>query len=208
MSELIRDYLRSESQAWVTRFIEDRIAFLRRRGIQASGDLERSLQAEVIAGLRNAGVQTLIAFEEYGRIIDMRRFDPPEGGGDYLLALVDWIQRKGLADKMIKGYVRRRKLKRPPERVLTYIAWGIARKRFNGKYKRHRWWNKSKSAAITELFRDVAANMPEVVAEQVKQMMTDPGLTLNSSLGGARPTRTGGISYQQFQQNLRNAQKR
>lgn len=172
MSELIQDYLRTESQAWVTRFIEDRIAFLRRRGAKASGDLQRSLQSEVVSGLQNAGVQVLIAFEEYGRIIDMRRFDPPEGGGDYLLALVDWIQRKGLAQKMIRGYVRKRKLKQPPERVLTYIAWGIARKRFNGKYKRHRWWNKSKSAAITDLFRDVAANIPDLVAQEITNNLT------------------------------------
>lgn len=176
MSELIKDYLRTESQAWVTRFIEDRIAYLRRRGIKAAGDLERSLQAEVLAGLRDASVQTLIAFEEYGRIIDMKRFDPPEGGADYLLGLISWIKRTGREQKMVRGYMRKRNLKRPPERVLTYIAWGIAKKRLNGKYRRRRWYNKSKSAAISELFRDVAANMPEQVAKEITQLFDQSSL--------------------------------
>ena len=171
-NDAIHAYLREEAQAWVTQFIADRVAFLRSRGIKASGDLERSLAAEVTDAVKAEGIAILIGFEEYGRIVDMRRFNPPEGGGDYLLALQDWIRRKGLEQKFVQGYMRKRNLKRPPERVLTYIAWGIARKRFDGKYRRRRWYNKSKSAAITELFRDVAANMPEQVAQQIKDQFT------------------------------------
>jgi hypothetical protein len=196
----INAYLQQEAQAWVTQFIEDRVAYLRSRNIKASGDLQKSLAAEVLAATRAEGVKVLVAFEEYGRIIDMRRFDPPEGGGDYLLALQDWIRRKGLEQKFIRGYMRRRKLKKVPERVLTYIAWGIARKRFNGKYRRRRWYNKSKSRAITELFRDVAANMPEQVAEEIKRSMSSD--ISQPRRGGRSRNKSGRITYQEFRENL------
>lgn len=174
MADIIDDYLRTEAQRWVTQFVQDRVAFLRSRNIAATGELINSMQSEVTAGLRGEAVQILIAFEEYGRIVDMRKFNPPQGGGDYIAALEEWIQRKGLAAKFTTKYVNTRNLKSPPERVLTYIAWGIAKKRFNGKYRRRRWYNRSKSAAITELFRDVAANMPELVAQEIKSRMASP----------------------------------
>jgi hypothetical protein len=198
MSQLINDYLRNEAEAWATQFIQDRIAFLRSRKISATGDLTNSLAYEVTAGVKSEGVALLMAFEEYGRIIDMRRFNPPEGGGDYLMALQDWIRRKGLEQKFIRGYMRRRKLKKVPERVLTYIAWGIARKRFEGKYRRRRWYNKSKSRAISELFQDIAANMPELVAEQIKASM-DSTFTRTDT---RRRTQDGKITYQQLLRNL------
>lgn len=198
MSQLINDYLRTEAEAWATQFIQDRVAFLRSRKIQSSGDLQRSLAYEVTSGVKAEGVAVLMSFEEYGRIIDMRRFSPPEGGGDYLLALQDWIKRKGLEQKFIRGYMRKRKLKKVPERVLTYIAWGIAKKRFNGKYRRRRWYNKSKSRAITELFRDISANMPELVAEQIKANM-DSTFTRTDT---RRRSRNGKITYQELLRNL------
>jgi len=93
----------------------------------------------------------------------------------------------------------RRKLKKVPERVLTYIAWGIARKRFNGKYRRRRWYNKAKSAAITELFGDVAANMPDLIADEIKRSMDSP---ITRRRPGRSRNSSGRITYSEFRENL------
>lgn len=167
----VEAYLRTELENWAAEFVRDRVAQLNRRNIKGSGDLANSLRAEVRGQAVDAAVQALVSFKEYGRFVDMRRLQPGEAGADYIANLISWIQRKGLADKFTRGYVRRRNLKKPPERVLSYIAFGIARKRSQGKYRRRRWYNKSKTAAINELYNDVQANMPEVIADQIKETL-------------------------------------
>jgi hypothetical protein len=164
----INEYLQAEGQAFCVEFIRDRAAALRQRKTDASGELSRSLEYQVRAQAMNAGVEVLIAFEEHGRYIDMRRLQPGSAGADYLTRLIKWIEEKGLKEKMIQGYMRRRKLKKVPERVMTYLAFGIVKKRFNGKYRRTRWYNKAKSRQITELFDDILAGLPAVVMEELK----------------------------------------
>ena len=69
---------------------------------------------------------------------------------------------------MIQGYLRRRKLKTVPERVMTYLAFAITKKRFNKKYRRIHWYNKAKSRRITELFDNILAGLPDVVLDELK----------------------------------------
>ena len=183
----LTDFLKAQAEEFCAEFVRDRAAALRARGAVASGDLARSLQYEVRAQAVDAGVQALIAFEESGRFIDMKNLQPAEGGVEYIQNIISWIQRKGLEEKMITGYTKKRNLERLPERVLTYIAFGIARKRFNGKYKRTRWYNKTYPAKITELYDTILANLPDMIAEEMKQGF-DPR---NSSVPGAGATRSG-----------------
>lgn len=166
----INDYLRAEAEAFCAQFVRDRTAELRRRKAVASGGLANSLEYEVRAQALNAGVEVLLAFEESGRFIDMRRLQPGPAGTDYIANLIRWIEEKGLKEKMISNYVSRRKLKKVPERVLSYIAFGMARKRFNGKYKRTRWYNKAKSRQISQLYDDILAGLPEVLLRELKGM--------------------------------------
>lgn len=186
MQSNINDYLQAELEKFCADFIQDRAAQLRRRGAVATGDLANSLAYEVRAQAVNAGVEALIAFEEHGRFIDMRRLQPAEGGADYIANLISWVERKGLKEKMIRGYMRRRKLKTVPERVMTFLAFGIARKRFNGKYRRTRWYNKSKSAQISELYDEIQASMPDEVLEEIKNAIANSATTA----GGGGLTRT------------------
>ncbi|MEL6274276.1 MAG: hypothetical protein AAFU03_04080, partial [Bacteroidota bacterium] len=162
-------YLRNELDVWAKEFVQNRVSSLRSRKISSSRQLERSLAYEVRGQAVDAAVQAIIGFEEHGRFIDMRRLQPPEGGADYIANLIQWLERKGLAEKFTRGYVRRRNLKRPPDRVLTYIAFAMARKRFRGKFRRRRWYNRSKTAAVNELYNDIQANMPERIAQLIRE---------------------------------------
>jgi hypothetical protein len=190
----LNDYLRAELEQFCAEFVRDRAAALRQRGASASGDLARSLEYEVRAQAMDAGVQAMVAFEEHGRFIDMRRLQPAEGGADYIQNIIQWIKDKGLEEKMIEGYTSKRNLTKLPDRVLTFIAFGIARKRFNGKYKRTRWYNKSKTAKISALYDEVLAGMPDVVLEELKNGFaprTSGGtrLTTTASPGSRAPRR-------------------
>ena len=167
---IIEDYLQEELAAWAAVFVKDRVAYLRSRKISASKDLERSLQYEIRNDTFRGAVTLMLAFEEYGRFIDMKRLKPAKGGGDYIEGLIQWIKERGLEEQFVRRYMRRRRLKKVPARVLNQIAWGIAIKRSSrSRTRRRAWYNKPKSAAIRELFNQVAANMPEQVADEIKK---------------------------------------
>lgn len=114
-------------------------------------------------------VEMLIEFEQYGRFLDMRGLKPASGGGDYLQGIKDWIKEKGLEQKFIEGYKRRRAVKIIPANVLNSIAWGIIKKRVKGKVRRRAWYNKSKSEAISDLFNQILANIPDEIMPEIKQ---------------------------------------
>ena len=163
----LKRFIEEESRLWAQDFIAARKAYLTKRKIQSSEELINSFETTINAQASREAVETLLAFADHGRYTDMKRLETPAGGADYITGLVDWMQRKGLAEKMKQVYVESRKLRAAPERVLVYIAWGIAKKRATGKFQRRAWYNKSKSAAITDLFNKVAAGIPDIVSEQI-----------------------------------------
>ena len=165
--ESLQQYIESETSRWAEQYIDQRKSFLRSRKIEATGELINTLEADINRQARKEVIELLMAFPDYGRIIDMRRFSPPRGGGDYLTAIERWIESKGLRDKMVQGYLKRHKLRKTPNNILNRIAWGIVIKRNIGRYRRRRWYNKSISGAITDLYNQVAGNMPEIIAQQI-----------------------------------------
>lgn len=171
----LTDFIEAESRKWVRQYIVNRQQSLRKRGISTSGKLQQSLSAEVSSQLQGAVVTSIeLEFQDYGRFIDMKRLKPPGGGGDYIAFLEDWIVKKGLQEKFIRGFMRKRKLSKPPENVLNQMAWGIAVKRTQKYRRRSPWYAKSKTAAVTDLYNRVAAGLPEVVAEEIKNAFKNP----------------------------------
>lgn len=166
--DALKQFIQEEMTKWAAEYIATRKAYLLKRKISASGELIRSLEFELNAQASREAVEMLLAFEEHGRFVDMKGLQPPEGGGEYIAGLVDWMQRKGLADRFTERYMERHKLRKVPERVLVYIAWGIALSRTD-KYKRRAWYNKSRSGATIDLFNNVAAGIPDIVGGQIKK---------------------------------------
>ncbi len=159
-------------EEWAAEFISGRAAFLRKRKIQASGELINSLESEVNRAAAKEVAEVLISFTEHGRYLDMK-MNPPGGGEDYVGLIVNWIKEKGFEQKFISRYMEQRRLKKVPEKVLVYIAWGIVRKRTSGKFRRKAWWNKAKTGAIADLYNQVAANIPDKISEQIQNQFAD-----------------------------------
>lgn len=168
--KMLSDHIEAESRAWVAAYVAQRKAVMAKRGIQASGELIQGMNYALTQNL-NAAITNLIeiSFDDHGRYVEMKRLDAPSGGTDYINNLAAWIVKKGLYNKFVQGYIQRRGLRKAPPSVLTNMAFAIAIKRDAGKYRRRAWYNKSKTAAITDLFNQVAAGVPDIVIAEIKK---------------------------------------
>lgn len=164
----LADFIESESRSWVQEYIQNRRAVLARRGIFASGQLQDSFGFGLTKSLTSAVTNTLeLEFEDYGRFVEMRRLNVPRGGQEFLDNLAAWIVKKGLEGAFKRNFMQKRNLVKEPPNILNQMAWGIAVNR-NKRYRRRAWYAKSKSAAVTDLFNRVAAGLPELVAQEIK----------------------------------------
>ena len=167
-TEELKDLIRREMEDWAAGFVSARVAYLQ-RGISRSGVLTDSMHTTIDRQARQEAVELLMSFSEHGRYIDMKPRAQDRWGREAITRIEDWVGRVGL-EKFLPGYIKRYGI---PDQVLTderlknRIAWGIVRRRAIGKYRRRRWWNKSKQRAISELFNQVAAALPPKVAQQV-----------------------------------------
>lgn len=165
----IKKLIQEEMNNWAVEFVLQRRAYLRAKKIEAGGELSKSMEFEIKNEAQVSGVELLMAFEVYGRFIDIKRLKPAAGGKEYLESIENWIKKKGFEQKFINAFVKNRKLKRIPETALNQIAWGIVKKRLQGKYRRRTWYNKSKTAAISDLYNTIAAALPLTVSEGIKE---------------------------------------
>lgn len=168
--ESIQDYIHRQGLAWAKDFIAGRKAWLDRKGIKASGALISSLESEVTQTLQQAAlVKIEIAFEPYGRYLDMKNLHAPAGGDDYLKALQEWIEKKGFRQKWTNRFMAQRHLKTVPPDILSRLAWAVAVSRRQRVKRARKWYNKPKQASITELYNLVAADLPQLVADEIKK---------------------------------------
>ena len=162
----ILDTISDEALEFVQGFVEQRRSALKKRK-NTTGTLAASLEYDVVKKATEDAASILIAFEDYGRIIDMKpsSIQHDAWGRNAIDRLADWVARKGV-NKFIEGYLKNRKY--PPreyQKLLLSIAWGIAIKRTEGKFKRKVWWNKAKTAGIANLANQIAASLPDKTSE-------------------------------------------
>lgn len=167
----MEEFLQSTLTDWAEDFIKNRAAELRNKKATATGTLTDSMRIESNRQALGEAAAVSVIFQDYGRILDMRRINPHEPGEDMIDNLIEWVRAKGV-EKFARGFQRRRGyLPRSNEKLMQQIAWGIARKRGGGKNKRKVWWNKSKSAAVTDLYNAVAEGLLNVTAEEMKETL-------------------------------------
>jgi len=153
---------------WVQEYIRIRAATLRKRKVDTSGKLIESMQYALTKTANSAITNTIeLAFEDYGRYIEMKRLNVAEGGQEFIDSLAAWIIKKGFVQKWQPAFLEKRKLKTAPQNIANQMAWGIVKNRNKG-YRRRAWYAKSKSAAVSDLFNRVAAEIPELILNELK----------------------------------------
>lgn len=167
----IKAFIQSELTLLAQEFVKQRVSALQARKIVSSGELKDSIAYEINSQAKAEAVELLLAFEEYGRFVDMRTLKPPtDFGNPYINLLEEWIRKRGWEQKFIEGFMRRRpKLAKVPKNVLNMIAWGIAIKRGNGKFRRRKWYNASKTRFVSDVFNQIVAGIPDMAAKTVSQ---------------------------------------
>ena len=173
-TQQLADFIEAETRTWVQQYIEQRKEVLARRKILATGGLQDSFEYALTKDINNAVSNTLeLAFEDYGRYIDMQRLNIPRGGSEFIDGLAAWIVKKGLESAMTRAFMAKRQLRKAPPNILNQLAWSVAVKR-RESYRRRPWYAKSKSAAITDLFNRVAGGIPDIVVQEMKSAFQNP----------------------------------
>ena len=165
----ITDYIEVQGRAWAKEYIAGRIAYFGKKNLKAKGDLIQSLKYEVTTNLEQAAQNRIsLEFNRYGRFIDLKDMKPGSGGADYLKMLKDWIQEKGFDEQFKSRFLEKRKLKTLPQNALNQMAWGIIKNRQSRYKRRLAWYAKSRAGALNDLYNKVAANIPRIVGQEIK----------------------------------------
>lgn len=167
---ILKAHIHRESEVWVKEYIQNRKAVLERRRTKATGQLIASMEYALTQVASGAVTNVIeLAFEEYGRYVDMKKLKPAGGGTEYIAALAQWIVDKGLYEKMVQQYIETRKLRKPPANVLQNLAWAMAKKRAERTPKRTKWYAASSTGAVSDLFNRVAAGLPDIIITELKK---------------------------------------
>jgi hypothetical protein len=163
----IHEAVKKVSAGWAVEFIRQRKAALERKGIKGSGALIEGLEFATEEQAEALVSRILVAFPGYGRIAEMRRVSHDAWGRNAIDRVVDWITAKGVG-KFLPGFMKKYNFKKPPQDAVLRMAWGVLVARSQGKFRRRKWYNAAKTAAITDLYNDVAIATMDATADSVK----------------------------------------
>lgn len=164
MLDAKNEFINQTLEVWATDFMEGRRARLQRAKVDASGDLINSLDTDIQKARGEQAAQVFFLFNDYGRFLDLRKRDrrkqiPVD-------EIKEWIKDKGISS--FRKKVRDRNgTPLSGNRLINAIAWGIARKK--KKTKRVNWWNKAKTAAIFDLYDQLAIGLTNIALEEAKK---------------------------------------
>jgi hypothetical protein len=166
-NEQLLKYIQSKAAEFGKNYAASRIAFLQKRKITVTDELINSIATETKIIFDRATVETVIAFEEHGRYIEMKGLNPSDGGADYLLAVEAWIKKRGW-DKFEKKFEAKYGEVLNQYKGIRRLAWGIIRNRNKKKFKPKRWHTRARAAQVGELYNSILAGMGDIVTNEIK----------------------------------------
>jgi hypothetical protein len=171
MSQEIKDHIERELTRWSADFVQQMVRTVRRKKIVGSGELLNSFKYEITQEANRQVIESLIAFKEEGRFVEMKSLTHDAWGRRAIDRLAAWVVDKGV-ERFRPGYIRKRKYApKTPEALANSIAWGIFLNSRDGKRRRKTWYNKPKQALISNLYNEVAANIPTIVGDEIKKAL-------------------------------------
>lgn len=138
------------------------------RGV-ASGALSESLKSKSQFDQFGNG-EVALAFEEYGRFLDMKKVSHDKWGRDMIDRLTKWVMRRGTEKFMLRFFeIYKYRPKVLDEATARRIAFGIAVGLTHGKFRRAAWYTKSRTAALYEAYNKIAAGLPDPVLKDIRE---------------------------------------
>lgn len=162
----IKDLIESEMQIFLLEFLSNRKEHLAKK-INAKGNLSASMSGDIDKQARADTVRLALAFNDYGRFIDMKRLKPviPKKGSEYVYLIHKWLVSKRLETKFIRKYMKKYKIKFVTQNLMKRIVWGILIDRAKNKIYPKRWYNKYKTLKINDLYNQVVGKLPDKTRE-------------------------------------------
>jgi hypothetical protein len=170
MNPKLQSFILAEMKLWARFFIMRRRKFLEAKRLKDTGTLINSFDSETQA--RGEAIQCLLAFEDYGRYLDMKTTRPTQFGQAYVDALKEWMEGRAWKQEAIDAYVHWRGLRKVPTDVLNSIAWGIAISQ-KGKRKQRSWYLKPQKKAVEDLFDRLVVGLPSVAIDEITSVVLE-----------------------------------
>jgi len=163
---LKEEFVSATLEAWGDTVVAMLADKLKARKLVLTGELLRSLEFEVRGAAAGSTAKLFLAFEESGRIRDMRAVT--QGKMPPVHVMEEFVAKRGLtAFKHVPGYEAARKL--PTESMaINRIAWGISRsiKKRNGA-KPKKWFARPFYGMINVLIDDLLTKYQDFAANTI-----------------------------------------
>lgn len=147
---------------WAAEFVRYRKEAVRKAKLFRQGELEASFEQEVIRAAANEVATAIFAFEEYGRILDMKKLKRNQQMP--VNEIEDWVKKVGV-DKFRSVFAKKRKLPVSNDRLANMVAWGIVK---SGKRRRRRWYSKGREPSFGVLYERLREAYMEVSLDELK----------------------------------------
>lgn len=163
-----QDFINEVLRLWASNLIRERIEAVRKEEAIASKELLQSYEFEIRkATIAQAGA-ALIAFQEQGRFLDMKRIDR----GTYQIPiddLIKWIKDVGL--HAFRYLPSNQKKPLTGDRLLNELAWGISRtiKKKKRTKKRRRKLGVGFEDSLEDLIDELREGFLDRTIEQIKE---------------------------------------
>ncbi|HZV71636.1 MAG TPA: hypothetical protein VFG10_18925 [Saprospiraceae bacterium] len=131
----------------------------------ASGDLQNEWRIKVLADSERHQVVAEFIFNSYGRLFDMRRVVYSKRVN--IDAMEEWIKSKLTQDPnaFYSERAEQMNLSLTDPRVIRDLAWRVAKTKT--KLPKRRWYNKTKSASLYDLYPLLQAAMAEATNKSI-----------------------------------------
>lgn len=175
------DFVNYVLEEFAREVIKQRVRNVQKEKAIASEELLRSYAYEVRKATIEQTAQLLVAFEDRGRYLDMKRHRrlkhvPVE-------EIKEWIKEKGLEAFTKRPKVRNGKVNPSNPRFLNELAWGISKK-INKRKPRRRNLQKGFESLLQDLITELRIGYRDRTAEQIKESLTARINTPDGSTNG------------------------
>jgi hypothetical protein len=156
---------------WSRDFIKNRAQDARDADLSASGKLIRSFGQQVNRSDAQGRASAFISFRGYGRILDMRQRQPNDKQMP-IEPLKSWIIETGI-EQFKSKFANKYRLPTDNRRLVTQLAWAIAKKRQKRRRKRRRWYSKNRERDINILYRSLLEGYQDSTLNSMKDELEE-----------------------------------
>lgn len=162
-----QEFINFTLQNWGDLAIDKLQQQIAQKKLVLSGDLQRSLEFEVLKASSGQIAKLLLAFEDAGRFKDMKGLNRTKMTP--VKVMEEYVRKVGWNKfKYVPGFQSKKRI--PTEsQAINAIAWGLSRNSLTKKHKPKRWFAKPFYGTINNLITQLLEGYQEFSADAITQ---------------------------------------